>query len=30
MDWLGAQKPLDLILGTMILITVIATIARMA
>lgn len=29
-DWLGAQKPLDLILGMMILITVIATIARMA
>jgi hypothetical protein len=29
-DWLGGQKPLDLILGTVILITAIATIARMA
>lgn len=27
-DWLGARRPLDLILGSMIVITVIATIAR--
>lgn len=27
-DWLGARRPLDLILGCMILITLISTIAR--
>jgi len=27
-DWLGACRPLDLILGSMIVITVIATVAR--
>lgn len=27
-DWLGARRPLDLILGCMIVITVISTIAR--
>jgi len=27
-DWLGARRPLDLILGCMILITIISTIAR--
>lgn len=27
-DWLGARRPLDLILGSMIVITVISTIAR--